>query len=75
MGAAPLRPMRIKSTVKDVEIVVPFHTGMCFHLAQAGHVPHKGPDVGRILRGRKELVWFRGRSPPKPHKFLFLSHT
>jgi len=51
------RPMRIKLTVTRVEIVVPFHTGMRFHLTQVGHVPHKGPDVGRILPGGKSPLF------------------
>ena len=59
-GEAALRPMRIKLTVKRVEIVAPFYMDMRFRLTLARYVPHMVPDVGRTLT-RRGTTWAESR--------------
>ena len=57
------KPMRIKLTVKRVEIVAPFYMDMRFRLTLARYVPHMAPDSGRTLGRRVKFVWC-GRAKP-----------
>ncbi len=55
--------MRIKLTVRRVEIVGSFHMGMRFHLTQVGRGLHKEPNLGRPWREEGRFVWFLRAEP------------